>query len=39
MSLFVSRYHAGKFSNREFDTNLGKHDAFLIVDRFIFVQV
>ena len=39
MSLFVSHYRAGKFENSEFDRSLGKHDAFLIVDRFIFVQV
>jgi len=39
LSLFVSHYKAGKFSSRLFDENLVKHDAFLIVDRFIFVQV
>ncbi|XP_065920049.1 VPS10 domain-containing receptor SorCS1-like [Dysidea avara] len=38
VSLFVSHYRAGKFENSEFDRSLGKHDAFLIVDRFIFVQ-
>ena len=39
VSLFVSRYPFGKASSRVFDNNLGLHDAFLIDDRYIFVQV
>jgi len=39
VSLFVSHYPFEEASRRVFDSNLGMHDAFLIDDRYIFVQV
>ena len=38
VSLMVTHYPFGSSSTREFDSNLGLHDAFLIVDKYIFVQ-
>jgi len=39
VSLFLSHYPYGDGSTREFDTNLGLHDAFLIDGQYIFAQV
>ena len=35
----ISEYPFTESSRRVFDENLGLHDAFLIVDNYIFVQV
>jgi len=39
VSLFVSKYSGGTFNSKLFDKHLERHDAFVIVDRYIFVQV
>ena len=38
VSLMISHYPFGSSSSRVFDQNLGLHDAFLIDDKYIFVQ-
>ena len=38
VSLMVTHYPFRSSSSKVFDTNLGLHDAFLIVDKYIFVQ-
>ena len=39
VSLMISQYPYGPSSSRVFDPTLGLHDAFLVVDNYIFVQV
>ena len=38
VSLMISQFPFGSSSSRVFDNNLGLHDAFLILDNYIFVQ-
>ena len=39
VDLYTITYPYGSSNKNEFDPSLGSHDAFLMVDRYIFVQV
>ena len=39
VDLYTQTHPYGSSSRKEFDPLLGSHDAFLMVDRYIFVQV
>ena len=39
VDLYTQTHPYGSSSRKEFDPSLGPHDAFLMVDRYIFVQV
>ncbi len=39
VDLYTQRYPYDDTTRQEFDPSLGPHDAFIIVDRYIFAQV